>query len=211
MTKKEKSIQNDPILDALFTSQARLEVLKLFFLRSSGRHYMREISSLTDQPVRAIQRELARLEDADLLISSVDGNRKYFTANRQSPVFSELRALMVKTAGIGDQLKKILQEQSDTIQVAFIFGSFARGLETAASDIDIMVIGVITSRELSRLLKPLKEEIDREMNPVTIRVHEFQENVKKGDSFTQSILEEPKIFLIGDDDGLQALVGRRST
>ena len=198
-------------MDALFTSQARLEVLKLFFLRSSGRHYMREISSLTDQPVRAIQRELARLEDADLLISSVDGNRKYFTANRQSPVFFELRALMVKTAGIGDQLKKILQEQSDTIQVAFIFGSFARGLETAASDIDIMVIGVITSRELSRLLKPLKEEIDREMNPVTIRVHEFQENVKKGDSFTQSILEEPKNFLIGDDDGLQALVGRRST
>jgi len=206
-----KSIQNDPILKALFTSQARLEVLKLFFLRSSGRHYMREISSLTDQPVRAIQRELARLEDADLLISSVDGNRKYFTANRQSPVFSELRAIMVKTAGIGDQLKKILQEQSDTIQVAFIFGSFARGLETAASDIDIMVIGVITSRELSRLLKPLKEELDREMNPVTIRVHEFQENVEKGDSFTQSILEDPKIFLIGDDDGLQALVGRRAT
>lgn len=206
-----KSIQNDPILKALFTSQARLEVLKLFFLRSSGRHYMREISSLTDQPVRAIQRELARLEDADLLISSVDGNRKYFTANRQSPIFSELRALMVKTAGIGDQLKKILQEQSDTIQVAFIFGSFARGLETAASDIDIMVIGVITSRELSRLLKPLKEELDREMNPVTIRVHEFQENVEKGDSFTQSILEDPKIFLIGDDDGLQALVGRRAT
>jgi predicted nucleotidyltransferase len=209
MTKK--SIQNDPILDALFTSQARLEVLILFFLRSSGRHYMREISSLTDQPVRAIQRELARLEDADLLISSVDGNRKYFTAKRQAPVFSELRALMVKTAGIGDQLKKILQEQSDTIQVAFIFGSFARGLETAATDIDIMVIGVITSRELSRLLKPLKEEIDREMNPVTIRAHEFQENVEKGDSFTQSILEEPKIFLIGDDDGLQALVGRRAT
>jgi len=206
-----KSIQNDPILKALFTSQARLEVLKLFFLRSSGRHYMREISSLTDQPVRAIQRELARLEDADLLISSVDGNRKYFTANRQSPVFSELRAIMVKTAGIGDQLKKILQEQSDTIQVAFIFGSFARGLETAASDIDIMVIGVITSRELSRLLKPLKEELDREMNPVTIRVHEFQKNVEKGDPFTQSILEEPKIFLIGDDDGLQALVGRRAT
>jgi predicted nucleotidyltransferase len=206
-----KSIQNDPVLEALFTSQARLEVLKLFFLRSSGRHYMREISSLTDQPIRAIQRELARLEDADLLISSVDGNRKYFTANRQSPVFSELRALMVKTAGIGDQLKKILQEQSDTIHVAFIFGSFARGIETAASDIDIMVIGVITSRELSRILKPLKEELDREMNPVTIRVHEFQENVEKGDSFTQSILEEPKIFLIGDDDGLQALVGRRAT
>jgi len=202
-----KSIQTDPILQALFTSQARVEVLKLFFLRSSSRHYMREISSLTNQPVRAIQRELARLEGAGLLLSSVEGNRKYFQANRQSPVFSELRALMVKTAGIVDQLKKILQTRSDAIHVAFIFGSFARASETSASDIDLMIIGAITSRELSRLLKPLKESLDREMNPVTIRAEEFQENVKKGDSFTQSILEEPKIFLIGDIDELQEMVG----
>jgi len=205
-----KSIQNAPILDALFTSQARVEVLKLFFLRSSGRHYLREISSLTDQPVRAIQRELARLEDAGLLISSVDGNRKYFRANRQSPVFPDLRALMVKTAGIGDQLKKVLQERSDAIRSAFIFGSFARGSETSTSDIDLMVISDITSRELSGYLSPLKAELDRELNPVTIRVHEFQDNVEKGDSFTQTIMEEPKIFLIGDEDGLQALAGRRT-
>jgi len=205
-----KSIQNAPVLDALFTSQARVEVLKLFFLRSSGRHYLREISSLTDQPVRAIQRELARLEDAGLLISSVDGNRKYFRANRQSPVFPDLRALMAKTAGIEDQLKKVLQERSDAIRSAFIFGSFARGSETSTSDIDLMVISDMTSRELSGYLSPLKAELDRELNPVTIRVHEFQDNVEKGDSFTQTIMEEPKIFLIGDEDGLQALARRRT-
>ncbi len=206
-----KSIQSAPVLDALFTSQARVEVLKLFFLRSSGRHYLREISSLTDQPVRAIQRELARLEDVGLLISSVEGNRKYFRANRQSPVFPDLRALMVKTAGIGNQLKQVLQERSDAIRSAFIFGSFARGSETSTSDIDLMVIGDMTSRELSGYLSPLKAELDRELNPVTIRVHEFQDNAEKGDPFTQVILEEPKIFLIGDEDGLQAMVGRRPT
>ncbi|MCJ7567391.1 MAG: nucleotidyltransferase domain-containing protein [Anaerolineales bacterium] len=171
---------------------------------------MREISSLTDQPVRAIQRELARLEDAGLLISSVEGNRKYFRANRQSPVFPDLRALMAKTAGIEDQLKKVLQERSDAIRSAFIFGSFARGSETSTSDIDLMVISDMTSRELSGYLSPLKAELIRELNPVTIRVHEFQENVEKGDSFTQTIMEEPKIFLIGDEDGLQALAGRRT-
>ena len=202
-----KSIRNDPILEALFTSQARVEVLKLFFLRSSGRHYLREISSLTDKPVRAVQRELARLESAELLISSVEGNRKYFQANRQSPVFSELRALMAKTAGIADQLKKILQEQSDAIQVAFIFGSFARGSEAATSDIDLMIIGAITSRELSRLLTPLKEQVGHEINPVCIQVDEFRKNVENEDSFTQSIMEEPKIYFLGDDNELKALVG----
>lgn len=206
-----KSIRNDPILEALFTSQARVEVLKLFFLRSSGRHYMREISSLTDQPIRAVQRELARLEDAGLLLSNVEGNRKYFQANRQSPIFSEIRSLMVKTAGINDQLKEILHEKSDAIYVAFLFGSFARGSETATSDIDLMIVGDVTGRELSRLLAPLKEQVDREINPVTIRVQAFKEKVEKGDSFTQTILDEPKIFLIGDEDGLQSLVGGRAT
>jgi predicted nucleotidyltransferase len=205
-----KSIRNDPVLEALFTSQARVEVLKLFFLHSSGRHYMREIASLTNQPVRAIQRELARLEGGGLLLSSVEGNRKYFQVNRQSPVFFELRSLMVKTAGIGDLLKQILKERSDAIRVAFIFGSFARGAETASSDLDLMIIGDLGGRELSRLLVPLKEQLDREINPVTIRTDEFRENAERGDSFTQSILNEPKIFLVGDGDGLQTLVGGRA-
>jgi predicted nucleotidyltransferase len=205
-----KSIRNDTILDALFTSQARVEVLKLFFLRSSSRHYVREIAALTNQPVRAVQRELSRLENAGLLQSSVEGNRKYFQANRQSPVFPELRSLMIKTVGIAEELKNALQERTDAIEVAFIFGSFAQGTETASSDIDLMVIGEMTSRELSGYLSPLKIELDRELNPVSIRAQEFQANVEKGDAFTQTILYEPKIFVMGDEDGLQTLAGRGS-
>jgi hypothetical protein len=74
-----------------------------------------------------------------------------------------------------------------------------------------MVISDMTSRELSGYLSPLKAVLDRELNPVTIQAHEFQDNVEKGDSFTQTIMEEPKIFLIGDEDGLKALVERRPT
>jgi predicted nucleotidyltransferase len=206
-----KSIRNDTILDALFTSQARVEVLKLFFLRSSTRHYLREISSMTDQPVRAVQRELARLQNVGLLQSSTEGNRKYFQANRQSPVFPELRSLMIKTVGIGEELKSALQERTDAIEVAFIFGSFAKGTETASSDIDLMVIGEMTSRDLSGYLSPLKDELARELNPIVIRAKEFQANAEKGDTFTQTILEDPKIFVIGDEDGLQVLAGRGAT
>jgi predicted nucleotidyltransferase len=201
-----KSIRNDPVLEALFTSKARVEVLKLFFLRSSNRHYLREIASLTDQPVRAIQRELSRFVDAGLVISTVEGNRKYFQANRESSVFSVLRSLMVQTAGVGDQLKQILLERSDAVRVAFIFGSYARGTETPTSDIDLMVIGSITSRDLSRLLRPLKEQLDRELNQVILQVNEFQEKFEKSDPFTKSLLDEPKIFLLGNEDELQALV-----
>jgi predicted nucleotidyltransferase len=206
-----KSIRSSPILEALFTSQARVEVLKLFFLRTSGRHYLREIATLTQQPVRAVQRELARLEDVEILQSTREGNRKYFQANRVSPVFSELRSLFVKTAGLGDILRRELQEGSGTIRAAFLFGSYARGTESSTSDVDLMVIGSITSRELSRLITPAKKNLGREINPIVMRVDEFREKVVKEHPFTQRVLQEPKMFLIGGENELRDLAGRRTT
>ena len=202
-----KSIQNDPILEALFTSQARVEVLKLFFLSSSSRHYMREIATLTNQPIRAVQRELARLEEADILQSTKEGNRKYFQANRGSPVFSELRSLLVKTAGLGNTIKRVLLEKPGSINVAFLFGSFASGTESSTSDIDLMIIGSISSRELSRLLTPAKEILGREINPIIMHAYELREKVAQEDPFVQSILQEPKTFLVGGDDELRDLAG----
>jgi predicted transcriptional regulator len=122
-----KSIQNDPILEALFTSQARVEILKLLFLISSNRHYLREIATLTKQPVRAVQRELARLEAAGLVQSWTEGNRKYFQADRDLSVFPEIRALLMKTAGMKELVQQHLLEAVDSIQIAFLFGSYASG------------------------------------------------------------------------------------
>jgi predicted nucleotidyltransferase len=201
------SIRNDPILEALFTSHARLEVLKLFFLRSSDRHYVREIASLTDQPVRAVQRELARLEQGGLLMSELDGNRKYYRANRDTPVFDELRSLLVKTAGLTDEIKGQLQNQSEQIDLAFIFGSFAKGEESSRSDVDILVIGSISARALAALIAQLKVDLEREINPTILPQVEFKQKLKASDPFILSIIQEPKIFLIGSEDELETLAG----
>jgi predicted nucleotidyltransferase len=202
-----KSIQRDPIIEALFTSRARVEVLKLFFLRSSGRHYVREIASLTDQPVRAVQRELARLEEGGLLMSELDGNRKYYRANRNAPVFSELRSLLVKTAGLTEEIKARLLYQSESIKLAFIFGSYAKDEEGSQSDVDLLVIGSISARALSGLRVSLKEELEREINPTVLPIDEYKEKLHAGDPFILSVIQEPKIFLIGDEDELEALAG----
>jgi predicted nucleotidyltransferase/predicted transcriptional regulator with HTH domain len=197
-----KSIQNDPILEALFTSQARVEILKLLFLISSNRHYLREIATLTKQPVRAVQRELARLESAGLVQSWTEGNRKYFQADRDLSVFPEIRALLMKTAGMKELVQQHLLEVTDPIHIALLFGSYASGKETPSSDIDLMVIGEITSRPLANVLGPAREILGREINPVIMNLEEFQQKVLDKDPFIQSVLREPKIFLIGDEDEL---------
>lgn len=205
-----KSIHYGSILDALFTSQARVDILKLFFLRSSDRHYLREIAALTDQPVRAVQRELARLEDVGILVSERDGNRKYFRSNTDSPIFAELRGLLVKAAGFSEVIRDELAREKTSIQVALIFGSFAKGTEGTASDIDLFVLGSIRGRRLADLLKPAKDTLDREINPVIMRVEEFQEKVKGQDPFVQELVQGPKLFIVGNDDELKELASARS-
>jgi predicted nucleotidyltransferase len=206
-----KRIHQDPILETLFTSKARVEILKLFFLSSSERHYMRQVAALTDQPLRAVQRELARLEKAGLLESQRDGNRKYFQANRSSPVFSDLRSLLIRTAGLGPALREHLLIEDDEISVAFLFGSYAQGSEGMTSDLDLMVIGDITARDLARVLQPSREAIGREVNTVIMPEEELRRKVDEEDSFVLNVLRETKIFLIGGEDELREIAGTGTT
>jgi predicted nucleotidyltransferase/predicted transcriptional regulator with HTH domain len=205
-----KSIQNDPILEALLTSQARVEILKLLFLISSNRHYLREIATLTKQPIRAVQRELARLESAGLVQSWTEGNRKYFQADRDLSVFPEIRALLMKTAGINELVQQHLMEVADSIHIAFLFGSYASGKKTPSNDIDLMVIGEITSRSLANVLVPARDILGREINPVIMDLEAFRQKVVDKDPFIQNVLREPKIFLIGNEDELREIAKART-
>ncbi len=202
-----KSIRRYSILEALFTSQARISVLELFLLNAPNRYYLREVASLTQQPVQAIQRELARLEAGGLLSMTPEGNRRYYRANRESPIFPELKALIVKTAGLGDLLRRHLRKSKGSIRVAFLFGSYARGLESAKSDIDLMVIGQVTARALSNLLAPARETLGREINAVILPTSELRRRFADDNTFLKDVLGQPKIFLIGDEDELSKLVG----
>jgi len=204
-----KRIRTGQVLEALFTSQARVAVLKLLLLNAHGRYYMREIAALTRQPVQAIQRELARLEAAGLLSATVEGNRKYYQANRQASVFPELRALLLKTVGLGDFLRRHVEKSRTSIAQAFLFGSHARGTDHASSDIDLLVIGEASGRELAALLAPAREHLGREINAVTMTPAEFREKVAEENPFVLNVLREPKIFLIGGEDELRELAGRR--
>ncbi|HAK94194.1 MAG TPA: toxin-antitoxin system toxin subunit [Planctomycetes bacterium] len=134
-----------------------------------------------------------------------DGNRLYYAASRAHPLYAELRGLVCKTTGAVEALKAALA--SANVVCAFVFGSTARGTENARSDIDLMVIGDISLRELTRMLSGLSERIGREVNPHVVTAAELRRRLKQRDHFLTSVLKEPHVMVVGDGRELAALAG----
>ena len=196
------------MLNKLFSSKARIEILKLFLFNAEDSFYQRQISLLTHQPIRGVQREVKKLCDIGLIEKSIKGNRIYYKANRSCAIFEELRRILLKDAGIAEVLKKNFVN-SDAIRVAFIYGSYAQGRENLLSDIDLLVIGTITAKELSGILSKPKRELGREINYIVFSLAEFRKKVGSKDHFLTTVLKGEKIFIIGNEDEIKAITKSR--
>lgn len=194
------------MLTELFSSQARVSVLKFFLLNVGRRFYQREIASITGLPIRAVQREVSKLEGIGLISCLTEGKRQYYQVNRENPIFPELKAIFLKTVALGDLLRPKLKDISQKINVAFIYGSYAGGEEGPLSDIDIFVVGDISTKELSVVLAKTTEELGREMNFYVVGKEELSNKVSQKNHFISSIIDKPKIFLAGDEDVFRELI-----
>ena len=190
------------MLEKLFSSKARIAVLKLFLFNPEDSYYLREISSLANIPIRAVQREVKKLKEIGLLEESVSGNRVYYKASRKSPIFEDLKRIFFKTEGIVKALEESFQDKSK-IDFAFIYGSYDQGKETTSSDIDLMVLGNIESKKISNILSGVKDNLQREINFVVISISEFINRIKEDDNFLLSVMKEPKIMILGSEDELK--------
>jgi predicted nucleotidyltransferase len=197
------------MLKELFSSKARVEVLKLFLLNQPKMFYQREISVQAGLPIRAVQRETARLLKAGLIDKSVSGNRVYYQVNKNCPIYPDLKAIMLKSTGIAGLLRQYLNDADmEGIKLAFIYGSYAKNTENINSDVDLLVIGDISGRKLSGIIAPAKNELKREINFAVYPESEFREKVSRENHFLTSILKGPKIFLIGNANDLKRITQR---
>jgi predicted nucleotidyltransferase len=192
------------MLEELFSSKARIEILKLFLFNPEKRYYMRQISKLSEQSIRGVQREIEKLKNIDLLEESIEGNRNYYQVNKDCPIYEDLKRIFLKTVGLGETLRKHLEKTED-VKIAFIYGSFARGEENASSDIDLLVIGSISAKKLSSLLSKPKKELGREVNYAVYSLQEYRKRIKQKDHFLKEVLGKDKIFLIGNDEELKEI------
>lgn len=192
------------MLQKLFSSKLRVDLLSLFFGRPDEEFYVREIEKILQEDVGNISRELKNLEGIGLLVSKKKGNLKYYLLDRKFPLHDELRSIILKTKGAVGVLQGALSGVK-RVEFAFIFGSFATGLETARSDIDLMVIGKVTLDRLISILREPEEILGRDINPSLFERREIEKRLQDKEPFISRVMREPKIMLIGDEDGLRKL------
>src|ERR1700710_1277790 len=126
--------------NALF-SKVQQRVLALIFGQPGRSFYTSEIMRKVQSGTGAVERELSRLQRSGIVSVERIGNQKHYRANRQSPIFAELQSLVIKTVALSEPLRKSLEPYADKIKAAFVYGSVAKGMDTAHSDIDLMAIG----------------------------------------------------------------------
>lgn len=186
------------IANALFTdSQSR--VFRWLLGHPERCFHLNELRRLTGLGSASLQRELNRLTDAGLLLCERIGNLRRFQANPKSPIFPELVALVAKTLGVELQVRDALLSLRPLPQAAWIYGSIAKQADTAASDVDIMIVGAnLTLDKIFKVLAPVENRLARKINPICYSPEEFDRRREDPDSFVNRVLAQPNIVLIKD-------------
>jgi len=178
-----------------FRSSSRRRLLAYYFANLSARLHLRDLSKRLDIDPSNLSKELRRLEKEGLFRSEVSGRQKYFQLDRHYPLFNEVRRIVSKTIGALPLIAKSLKNVKG-IQEAFLYGSFARNQQDAASDIDLLVIGTPPSEALAAAMRELERQLGREINYTVLSRKEFDSRRARKDAFLENVWHNKRVSLV---------------
>lgn len=182
-----------------FRSGVRRRLLAFYFTNPAARHHLRDLADRLSVDPSNLSKELRRLEREGLFRSEISGRQKYFQLNRQYPLFEEVHRIVGKTIGaasaVGESLKKI-----EGIEEAYLYGSFARNQQDAASDIDVLVIGAPREEALAQTVRKLERQLSREINYTVLTPKEFASRRARKDPFLENVWHNTRVPLIAPDE-----------
>ena len=193
------------LLTEILSSRVRAEIFRLLFGVKDRELHVREIERQTGLTIATVRQELQKLERTELVISRKDGNRLYYQANKAHPLYSDIHNLVLKTSGLVEVLKEVLDRAE--IKIAFVFGSIAGDDVGAGSDVDLLVVSETGLRAVSEWLSGISETIGREVNPYILSETEFKKRSQRGEHFLKQVLNSPKLFIVGNEDDLKSMGG----
>jgi len=185
------------MLEELMGSRTRSKILGLFFSHPGEEFYVREVERKIAENINSVRRELNNLMELGILLSYKKGNQRYFRINKNLPIYEELKMIFIKTDGLADELKQVLEREAG-IETAFIYGSWSEGREKLHSDIDLFIIGEVDENRLISGLNDLETRLSREINYVIFGSREVRKRVRENDPFVKGVMNGQKIFLVGD-------------
>ena len=188
------------LADSLF-SLTQQRVLSLLFGQPDREYFVSELIALADCGRGTVQRELAKLAGSGFAVVSQVGNRKYYQANRESPLFDEICGIVRKTIGVEESIRAVLSPLMDTLKLVLIFGSVARRADSTASDVDLLLVSDEIKLEMVyEALTPAEEQIGRRVAPILYTSDEFKHQRSQKFSFVTRVLEKPYVILTGSLD-----------
>ncbi len=191
--------------DALFP-KVRKQILSALLMSPKRSWFLSDLARHLRTPKTSLQRELANLEGAGIIVRDVQGRQVYYRANPSCPFLPELQGLFAKTAGLVDVIRDSLAKLDGRIQLAFLYGSVAKGEEVTESDVDLMVIGKVGLADLAMPMRAAREQLSRDVYPTVFSLQEFVS--KAGEAgFVRTVLDGPKLFIVGSEDVLEKALG----
>ncbi|OGJ15383.1 hypothetical protein A3K73_07955 [Candidatus Pacearchaeota archaeon RBG_13_36_9] len=185
------------MLEKIFTSKNRIKIMGFLFFEKQETH-IREISRELKISPSAVKSEVENL----LFVGIIKKEKNKIALNKRSSIAEDLKNILIKTDFIVYPIKEALKKVD--AEFIFIFGSFARGDLTGESDIDLMVIGKISSFELYENIKPAEDKIRKEINPVVWTLEHLRG--KKDSGFVKDIFKKGIIMIKGEEDELRKIV-----
>jgi DNA-binding transcriptional ArsR family regulator len=165
--------------------------MSLLFNSPEEKFYVREIARLVNKNPSGVKRELDNLKKMDLVTSEKEGNLKYFKANRNSPLFPELKGLIAKSLGLPGALKTILK--ASDVRTAFIYGPYVNN--TNLNKLDLFIVS--DSRHFDKILGDIEKRFGRKINYTVINETEYRSQKKSGHTQLKKLIKAKKIALIG--------------
>jgi len=197
------STHTSPGLAGALFSPVQQKVLGLLFGQPDRRFQSAELIRLAGSGTGAVHRQLGRLEAAGWVKAFRVGNQKHYQANEKCPAFEELRGLIAKTVGLVEPIRSALEPLSESICVAFIYGSIATETDSASSDIDLLVLSEsLGLADLYTVLQKVESALGRPVNPNVMAPEEWNEKRQVSDSFASRIASQPHLFVFGGENDL---------
>lgn len=184
------------MLEQLFGSRTRIKLLRLFLGNPDKEYFVRELTRLIDERINSVRRELANLENVGLVSSLARDKKRFYRANGTSPVFEELRALILKSQfGLEEQLIKAVQ------RVGRVHYMVLTGMFTDVHDAktDMLIVGRVNREKLKKMVEQFNSHFDREINYTVMTPEEYSYRKDITDKFLYHILENQKIVVIDDN------------